>query len=1253
MKKRILSIVIILCMVFTLIPTTSLAATQLTTLNIGGINVPLPSDGNITYSNTDTTDSIWWVSNSGGSYTLTLNNANILTNYSFLLHDFYHYTAAIYADGDLNLILQGTSTVINDGLLIGGSGSACGMYINGALDISGNGTLNISSSHIPSGGAFSVGLYITGALNVSESANLNAISTENSNSYRGYGIFCYEAIIENNAVVSATGGLSPLNETRYSTGIMLFGSSRFIVRDNATVNATGASSNQLYYSKGIDLSSSHMIISDNASVTAQAGTVYLGGSFGLSDSNDTYGGGILTVNGGTLTAIGHSTTRTASSGISINRTITINGGTVVAVAGFGQSSVGISTRYENIYINGGKVIASSTSALSGSNGIYANSSSSNIYIDSSALVIAKSGYNALYMTTAMNKNPYGTASVLSGSYDSKFAVYGRTGTYKVVAEGIDLTTGNHSEKTLADDGYTWNSSTNTMTIENIIIDGNVNGITTDTYGIKTPSNTNIILKGVNVICPGNTSGAESHGINSTADLTISGSGDMIIASGHSQSNSIGLYSDSNIILNGGSCISLAGEGDTNRKALFLSPVTTNPRSTRTLSGGGYDKIVAVWIVKTPESTPNASFVATGSSNGTVSNVTTDMRFSVDGGNNWYYFNDTVTQIPLVTSTNGIQVYKPGNGTTTLDSDIQTITVTQAVVPSVTHSNCTTLANNDGKIIGVTSQMEYKLGTDTDWTDGNGLDITGLTDGTYYVRSKASGTMLASASQTIVIYGYVGLREDTPISVADYVNEVLIGLNSNASYKINGTSITSDGDGKIEIQNSWFGTTILLEKVGNGTTTFDSLAQSITLSARPTAPFCIVIQPSANVTTGTVTGITTSMQYSIDGGSTWIDGNNNDVTGLAPGAVLVRIKAQAGTAPYGLNQSIVITAYTAPPSINVYTDPVSVLQSGDYCIANNLDGLISKGKTLTVNGDKFARLIFDTDALKGIDEQTTGNVKIEIKDVSSDYQKNLPNKKIFTLAITSNGKEITYFGGSVTVSLPYELKEGETANQVTVWYLANDGSMTEIPCTYIEKTKLVTFTVTHFSQYVVGADMLWVNPYSDLKDTDLYFDAIKYVTDNNMMQGVSVTEFEPDTILTRGMMVTILWKLEKQPNVASATVQFDDVADEMWYTEAIAWAADKNIVNGYNGSFNPNDFLTREQMATIMYRYAGYKKYDLSKTFDLSVYIDKPSDWALSSISWAVAEGIIEGKDERLNPKGDISRAQMAAVLKRFAENNKK
>jgi hypothetical protein len=210
-------------------------------------------------------------------------------------------------------------------------------------------------------------------------------------------------------------------------------------------------------------------------------------------------------------------------------------------------------------------------------------------------------------------------------------------------------------------------------------------------------------------------------------------------------------------------------------------------------------------------------------------------------------------------------------------------------------------------------------------------------------------------------------------------------------------------------------------------------------------------------------------------------------------------------------------------------------------------------------------------------------------------------------------------------------------------------MTEIPCTYIEKAKLAIFTVTHFSQCVVGADVLWTNPYSDLKDGDSYYDAIKFVTDNKLMEGVSATEFAPDTILTRGMLVTILWKLEKRP-VIITTAQFYDVADGMWYKEAIAWAADKNIVNGYNGSFNPEDLLTREQMAVMMYRYAGYKKYDLSKTGDLSAYTDKHSDWALTSVSWAVAEGLLQDNEGSFSIIGSISRAQMAVVLKTFAEN---
>ena len=153
-----------------------------------------------------------------------------------------------------------------------------------------------------------------------------------------------------------------------------------------------------------------------------------------------------------------------------------------------------------------------------------------------------------------------------------------------------------------------------------------------------------------------------------------------------------------------------------------------------------------------------------------------------------------------------------------------------------------------------------------------------------------------------------------------------------------------------------------------------------------------------------------------------------------------------------------------------------------------------------------------------------------------------------------------------------------------------------------------------------------------------------------MQGVSLTEFGPDAILTRGMIVTILYRIEEEP-VTEKTLLFTDVAEDMWYTNAVLWAADKNIVNGYDGKFHPNDTLTREQMAAILYRYSTYKEYDITKTGDLSSYTDKPSDWAQVSVSWAVAEGLLTSNDGSLNLKGNISRGQIATVLKKFVENN--
>ena len=332
-----------------------------------------------------------------------------------------------------------------------------------------------------------------------------------------------------------------------------------------------------------------------------------------------------------------------------------------------------------------------------------------------------------------------------------------------------------------------------------------------------------------------------------------------------------------------------------------------------------------------------------------------------------------------------------------------------------------------------------------------------------------------------------------------------------------------------------------------------------------------------------------------------------------------------------------------------TDPVIRIDNGGSTTGANLERLVSAEKPLTVEDKSGAKLVFNTEALKGIGNQTSGDIKVEMQNVSPTHQVTLPGKQVFSLAVSSGSSPITNFGGAVTVTLPYTLRDGETAQEVTVWYLANDGTMTEIPCTYDLTTKLATFSVTHFSLYVVGVDTPWINPFTDVKDSDWFYGAVEFVSRNGMMQGIGGPDFSPNTTITRAMLVTILWRLENEP-ATTKTISFADVSDSKWYAKAVAWGAENNIVTGYDGKFNPDDALTREQLAAILYRYAAYKNYDVSAADSLSAYADKPSDWALSSVNWAVAKGLIKGSGSSLDPTGSATRAQAATILQRFIEN---
>ena len=177
------------------------------------------------------------------------------------------------------------------------------------------------------------------------------------------------------------------------------------------------------------------------------------------------------------------------------------------------------------------------------------------------------------------------------------------------------------------------------------------------------------------------------------------------------------------------------------------------------------------------------------------------------------------------------------------------------------------------------------------------------------------------------------------------------------------------------------------------------------------------------------------------------------------------------------------------------------------------------------------------------------------------------------------------------------------------------------------------------------------PFTDVPEDAWYKEAVDYVYANGLMSGTSATIFAPSTQLSRAMMVQILYNLEDRP-AAAESAAFTDVAADAWYADAVNWAAGEGIVSGYgNGKFGPDDLITREQMANMLYYYAQYKGYDVSASGELSSFTDgaSTSSWAAEAVQWAVGSGLLSGKGGGvLDPQGTATRAEAASIFMRFA-----
>lgn len=257
-----------------------------------------------------------------------------------------------------------------------------------------------------------------------------------------------------------------------------------------------------------------------------------------------------------------------------------------------------------------------------------------------------------------------------------------------------------------------------------------------------------------------------------------------------------------------------------------------------------------------------------------------------------------------------------------------------------------------------------------------------------------------------------------------------------------------------------------------------------------------------------------------------------------------------------------------------------------------------------------------------------------------------DKKV--LALSGGPYDISIFGtgeGTMDVSFTAYSSTGRILKQSSYQSLPlTDGSYYEANLT-LENTSAPSFTLSEDENAAGDAF-----PFTDVPTSAWFYDSVRNVYENYIMNGVSPTLFQPNGTMSRAMVATVLWRLEGEPEMDDTSV-FTDVPRGQWYTQAITWAYEQGIITGYGGGrFGPQDNVTRQQLAAMLFRYAKTMDLDGGERASLSAYRDQGqvADWAREAFAWAVAKGHINGTSPTtLSPTGTATRAQCAAILTRM------
>ena len=570
---------------------------------------------------------------------------------------------------------------------------------------------------------------------------------------------------------------------------------------------------------------------------------------------------------------------------------------------------------------------------------------------------------------------------------------------------------------------------------------------------------------------------------------------------------------------------------------------------------------------------------------------------------------------------------------------------------------TTEGGSDGKITGVTDKMEYRMAGETVYTPCTGSEITGLSAGTYDVRYRASKNLKAGDDAKVLV-GKSEPPQPTEFTV---------------TFDANG------GRGSMEPETVEEGTSYLLPECAFTAPEgkeFDAwkidgarydVGDPYLINANTTAT---ALWKDIDNNPGQLYSITilTSEGGSITASHTSAEADTQIFLTVAPnsGYLLEQCKAiEPRDLIVGPIDTNVYMFYM--PESNVVLQPVFVkYQTTEFTVTFDANGGAPSVGSMTTTNQKLTSLPSASRSgsysFDGWYTEKSGGTKVT---TDTEFHANTtvyahwtytggggsgynPPVTYYTLRFeTGGGSDIPSVQGTYNTYIDLTKYVPTWRGHTFIGWYSERSLMNKVSGVYLTKDMTVYALWRVDKNPNTGA-----NPFTDVSEKDWFYGDVMFVYENGLMLGTSKTLFSPHGTATRGMMATILWRMEGSP-VPKGKNSFTDVEAGKWYADAITWTAENGIFAGYGkDKFGPDDPITREQLAAIFYRYADYKGYDLTVKGDLDKFkdADKITDYAKTAMQWAVGSGLVKGKSGNLlDPQGTATRAEIAAMLHRFIE----